>query len=581
MSFPKNNSTEKKAQIAYFSMEIGISHELPTYAGGLGVLAGDLLKSYADLNIPFVGVTLLNEKGYFRQSIDDSGKQIESDLSWPIRKYMKLMPHKVTVSIAGRPVIVRAWKHLINGQAGNRSPIFFLDTNCSENSDADKKLTSHLYGGDRQYRLAQEIVLGVGGLRMLKALGYYDIQKYHLNEGHAALLAIELLHGLSSDKEQEEKTIATVKDRCVFTTHTPVAAGHDQFTQTLWRKLLGDFVPPSIYKKIITPEKKVSMTLLALTMSTYINGVAKQHARVTREMFPSYHINSITNGVHPPSWTSPAWSDLFDKNLSGWRLDPHILRNALIINNQAVWRAHQLSKQALLKEIEKSCGQKYDQNTFTLGFARRFTAYKRPDLLFFDLERLKNIAARHGGLQLVFAGKAHAQDRQGKKLINNINKLALQLRQEQGLLRLVFLPQYDMRLAKLMVSGSDAWLNTPQLPYEASGTSGMKAALNGVPHFSTIDGWWLEGLLEGLTGWGIGAHPQDKNISFAGDIDPEPDANSLYKKLDAVILPLFYKNNSAWINIMKHCIAINGSFFNTYRMAQQYLTNAYLAQSDE
>jgi starch phosphorylase len=566
---------KEKEHIAYFTMEVGISHKIPTYSGGLGILAGDTLKSFADMKVPVVGMTLLNEKGYFYQRIDADGNQIEQPVQWNVSDFMVLMPNIILVNIEGRQVKVRAWKLMIRGVTGNSLPIFFLDTNIEDNSDYDRTLTSYLYGGDRNYRLAQEIILGIGGVRMLESLGYSNLKKYHMNEGHAALLTIELLKKTYHDSNCEESCydLESVKDKCVFTTHTPVAAGHDRFDVGLFRKLLGDYVPNFILNKAIH-DNLVNMTLFALIMSNYINGVAKRHGEITREMFPEYRIDSITNGIHPMTWVNPSYKDLFDKYIPGWAADPFSLRYALSVPKEDIWNAHYEAKKNLIDEVNQRTNAGFHIERFTIGYARRFTAYKRPDLLLFDINRLKDVAQKVGDIQIVFAGKAHTQDFQGKEIIKKVIYMARDLNAQNCKVKIVFLEHYDMKLARLMVSGCDVWLNTPQRPYEASGTSGMKAALNGVPHFSTLDGWWIEGHIENVTGWSIGAHPHDKD--FNEDGDSSKDAYDMYDKLEKIIIPTFYGNREKWIEIMRHSIALNASFFNTYRMAQQYVTNAYL-----
>ncbi|GIU70206.1 MAG: alpha-glucan phosphorylase [Candidatus Woesearchaeota archaeon] len=562
-----------KEYIAYFSMEIGISHSIPTYAGGLGILAGDLLKAFADLKVPVVGITLLNEKGYLKQIIKD-GQQLEQPQEWNIAERLVLLPNQIIVRIDGRDVKIRVWKHLIRGISGYNVPVFFLDTNVEGNSEYDKKLTSFLYGGDREYRLAQECILGIGGVRMLESLGYNHIKKYHMNEGHASLLTVELLKKTYKDSYDEEHSydVEYVRERCVFTTHTPVAAGHDHFDIPLVRKLLGNYIPEFILTKSLN-NGELSMTLLGLNLSKYINGVAKRHTEVTREMFPQYSIDSITNGIHHLTWISKPFSELYDSFIPGWIFDPFALRYALSIPKDKILEAHFQSKQALIDEVNSRTNAGYHIARFTIGYARRFTEYKRPDLLLYDINRLKSITEKVGDIQIVFAGKAHPNDVQGKYLIKKIIDIATDINKQNTRLKIVFLDDYDMRLAKILVSGCDVWLNTPQRPFEASGTSGMKAALNGVPQISTLDGWWLEGCIDNVTGWSIGPHPQDPNFKIDPDMNDE--AKDLYDKLEQIV-PLFYGNKERWTDIMRHCIAINGSFFNTIRMAQQYVANAYI-----
>ena len=562
-------------RLAYFTMEAGISHKIPTYAGGLGILAGDTLKSYADLHVPVVGVTLLNQKGYFYQKLDDEGNQIEQPVIWNPEDFMEKMGPQVSVDIEKRTVHLQAWKLLVKGMDGFKLPVLFLDSDLPGNSAYDRTLTSYLYGGDRAYRLSQEMILGIGGIRMLEALGYSQVNKYHMNEGHAALLIIELLRKLAKDPfNPTEADLEVVRKKCVFTTHTPVAAGHDTFETALFYRLAGDYVPSVLMQKA-TADGHVNMTLLGLNGSHYVNGVAKRHGEVTRAMFPEYQIDSITNGIHPPSWASPSFAALFDSTIPGWRKDPFGLRYALSIPKEKIWQAHADSKKELIDYINEHNNSGFHPERFTLGFARRFTAYKRPDLILYDVERLMQIAEKVGDIQLVFAGKAHPQDGEGKELIKKAFKTCEEVNARGGKLRLAFLRNYDMQLSRRMVAGCDVWLNTPLAPREASGTSGMKAALNGVPHFSTLDGWWVEGYIENLTGWAIGGKPLDE-VNLDSEINNEADALDLYDKLEQTIVPTFYGNRDKWIDIMRHCIAINASFFNTYRMAHQYIAQAYM-----
>ncbi|MEM0465984.1 MAG: alpha-glucan family phosphorylase [Candidatus Thermoplasmatota archaeon] len=547
-----------KPKIAYFSMEIGINERIPTYSGGLGILAGDTLKSCADLNVPIVGVTLLSENGYFYQRIDDHGNQIELPFNFNIEDYLTLLPSKTMVTIEGRKVGIRIWHYLIRGLSGYVVPVFFLDTNLPENSEQDREITKYLYGGDNRYRLMQEIVLGIGGVRALQALGYKTIDKYHMNEGHAALGTLELY--------RQYKDVEKVREQCVFTTHTPVAAGHDQFDINLARTLLTDMLPDVLLKDI-TFENKLNMTRLALYFSHYVNGVAKKHGEVSRMMFPGYSIDSITNGVHSATWVSEPFARLFDQYLPGWRSDPYSLRAAFSIDKQDLWKAHMEAKQRLIDFVNSRYNTGLNYDHFTIGFARRQTAYKRPELLISDPERLMRIADKAGPIQIIYAGKAHPKDISGKE---SIKKIFHVMKTIQGKVKIAFIHNYDISIAKLMTSGVDLWLNTPRRPQEASGTSGMKAAHNGVPQFSTLDGWWIEGRIENITGWAIGTRKSNERES-----DDETDRNEMYDKLENWIIPKFYKDRDNWIRTMRSCIAINASFFNTNRMIQQYVLNAY------
>ena len=552
------NELKGKPKIAYFSMEIGIDERLPTYSGGLGILAGDTLKSCADLNVPLVGVTLLSEKGYFYQKIDREGNQLENPANFSVTNLLKKLPSKTNVNIEGRDVELRVWIYEFKGLNDYIIPVFFLDSNIDSNHDWDKNLTKYLYGGDNKYRLAQEIILGVGGVKILQSLGYNTIDKYHMNEGHAALGTLELY--------KQFNDVNKVRDQCVFTTHTPVAAGHDQFDLSYAKSMLGDLFPDSLINDI-TFENKLNMTRLALYFSHYVNGVAKKHKEISQLMFPGHSIDSITNGVHTATWVSNPFQRLYDKHMSGWRSDPYILRSAFSINKDEIWNAHIESKKRLIDFVNERYNVDMNYHDFTIGFARRQTAYKRPDLIISNQNRLLEIAEKVGPIQIIYSGKAHPKDENGKKIIRLIHEA---MRNINGKVKITFIHNYNMTIGKMMTAGVDLWLNTPKRPLEASGTSGMKAAHNGVPQFSTLDGWWLEGCIENITGWSIGPETSDDEKS-----DDERDRNDLYNKLESWIIPKFYNDRDNWIRTMRSCIAINASFFNTNRMVQQYVLNAY------
>lgn len=549
--------------IAYFSMEIALEEGMPTYSGGLGILAGDTIRSAASLRVPMVAMTLLHRKGYCFQKLDASGWQKEEAVDWIVEDFLTERPERVAVVIEGRNVSVRAWEYTLSAPNGFTIPIFFLDTDLPENSEWDRTLTHYLYGGDSHYRICQETILGMGGVRMLRAMGYNRINRFHMNEGHASLLTLELLDEAAKKRGANSITdddVESVRRQCVFTTHTPVEAGHDKFPMDLVQKVLGR---RDIYerKNIFCCEGVLNLTYLALNLSHYINGVAKKHGETTRLMFARYSIDSITNGVHAPTWMSPSFQQLLNKYIPGWSEDNFSLRYALNIPLEEIWEAHLKAKKELLKFVNRETNLGMDSESLTLGFARRVATYKRADLLLSDINRLKNLAA-HGPLQIIYAGKAHPQDTQGKEIIQKIFRAKEMLKDG---IKIAYLENYDMDIAKLMTAGVDVWLNTPQPPMEASGTSGMKAALNGVPSLSILDGWWIEGCIEGITGWAIG--DMHANSSDNG--------KDLLDKLEKIIIPIFYKEQKAFRTIMAHCIALNGSFFNTQRMVQQYVLNAY------
>jgi starch phosphorylase len=555
--------------VAYFSMEIAVRTDIRTYAGGLGVLAGDLLRAAADLGLPMIGVTLLHRSGYFFQELTPDGVQREAPVAWPVADELSPVDAICRVEVEGRRVAVRAWRHRIVGLGGS-VPVLFLDTDCPENDAYDRGLTGALYGGDERYRLAQEVVLGIGGVRMLRALGHGDVARYHMNEGHSALLALELLaEGTARGTSPDAEALDRVRQLCVFTTHTPVPAGHDQFPLELARRVVGGEAVDVLRKLECcdTVEGRLNMTLLGLRFSRYVNGVTERHGAVSRSMFPGYPIGSITNGVHSATWTAPPFRALFDRRIPDWRRDNFSLRTAISIPPDEVDAAHREGKDGLVDLVNREANAGFERRLLTLGFARRMTPYKRPTLLFHDPDRLRTLARRHGGLQVVFAGKAHPRDEGGRQLIRELVQRREALRPD---VRVAFLPDYDLQLALGLVSGVDAWLNTPRPPQEASGTSGMKAAHNGVPSLSVLDGWWREGCVEGVTGWAIGPwqRPADDGLDAL-------DARDLYRVLDEVVLPVYRSDPGRWAALMRSTIAINASFFNAQRMLQEYLVLAY------
>jgi starch phosphorylase len=556
--------------IAYFSMECGIDAAMPTYSGGLGILAGDTLKSAADLGLGIVGVTLLHRRGYFRQHLDSSGKQSETDSEWSPEQFLTLLSPRVLVVIAGHNVHIQAWRYLIRGESGHTVPIYFLDTMMPENNEWDCTLTDHLYGGDDYYRLCQEVVLGFGGVAMLRALGYQSIQAYHMNEGHSALVTLALLEeqawgrGLALAKDDDKEA---VRQRCIFTTHTPLPSGHEGFPLSLAHGVLGQERTDFLISAQCCPEGILNMTNLAINFSRYINGVSMRHEEVARNIFSSYSIEAVTNGVHALTWTSAPFQRVYDKYVPEWRRDNHYLRYAISIPLDDIWQAHAQAKQEMLAEVERRSGVRLPAGVMTIGFARRATTYKRTDLLFRDLDRLQRIHSRVGPIQVLCGGKAHPRDEEGKAMIKHIFEAGATLKDT---ITVVYLEEYDIALAKYLCSGVDLWLNTPQKPLEASGTSGMKAALNGVPSLSVLDGWWIEGHIEGVTGWSVGD-------GWRPEANPGDDTMSLYDKLEYIILPMFYDRPTAFATIMRSAIALNGSYFNAQRMLVQYMQNAYLA----
>ncbi len=554
--------------VAYFSMEIAIHPGMPTYSGGLGILAGDTLRSAADLGVPLAAFTLLHRKGYFQQHLDSSGTQTEEVQPWNPADFCSEESARVTVLVEDRVVTVRAWRYDLAGRFGHVVPIYLLDTDLDGNSGWDRGLTDHLYGGDENYRLQQEIVLGMGGVRMANALGL-QVNVYHMNEGHAALLTLALLEaqlGGGPLGAATEADIEQVRRKCVFTTHTPVPAGHDRFSTEQAIRILGGDRTARLQQQGCFRDGLLNMTLLALRFSRYANGVAMQHGKVSRQMFPEFTIGTITNGVHAPTWMSEPMQQLLDENIPAWRRDNLYLRNAIDLPEDKFLAAHARAKEELLAEVGSRTGLVLDPKVLTLGFARRVATYKRAGLMFTDPERLKQIAAAAGGLQILYAGKAHPQDGPGKALIHRVVEEAA--RSSSELLRIVYLENYAWDLGAMLTAGVDVWVNTPKRPYEASGTSGMKAAMNGVPSLSILDGWWIEGCIEGVTGWAIEDGASD-----------EDEARSLYSKLENAVVPLYRDSPEKWARMMRTTLAFNASYFNTNRMVKQYARNAYYPES--
>jgi starch phosphorylase len=548
-------------------MEIGISPALPTYSGGLGMLAGDTLRSAADTGAPMVAVSLVHRRGYFRQHLDALGQQTESDVPWTPEK----LPNAgeiVELTMQGRQISVQAWRFDVVGVEGHIIPVFLLDTDVEGNDPFDRRLTDHLYGGDTYYRLCQETVLGLAGVALLHKLGCLPAV-YHMNEGHAALLALGLLEdrletGASLSSATEEDRIA-VSQQCVFTTHTPVPAGHDMFGPDQMYAVLGDLRAQTLERFGCIHNGLLNMTYVALRFSRWVNGVSMQHGKVSQIMFPDYHVESVTNGVHAATWVAPPLQRLFDEEMPRWRHDNQYFRSVYGIKPSRIANAHRVGKRRLVEVVANRTGEALNESVLTLGFARRVATYKRASLLLEDPKRLVKIAKKIGGLQIVFAGKAHPADTAGKGLIKEVFELAGKI--NSGSLRIVYLENYDWELGAILTQGVDVWVNTPRRPYEASGTSGMKAALNGVPSLSVLDGWWIEGCAEDVTGWAIDD----------GD-DDDAEATSLYDKLEQCIAPMYARPN-AWARMQQHCIAMNGSFFNTDRMLGQYFANAYFPQA--
>lgn len=566
--------------MAYFSMEVALDARLPTYSGGLGVLAGDFLRSAADLQMPLVAVTLAYRDGYFRQRIDASGHQVEAPVRWERGDLLERLEPTVEVEIGGRPVTVGAWQLLLPGVGGGFLPIVFLDTDVPGNTVEARAITDQLYGGDLEHRLRQEVVLGIGGVSMLRELGYRDVVTFHINEGHASLLTLRLLEAEMADGATAATAgqVEAVRAKCAFTTHTPVPAGHDRFPVELVRTVLCERHTAMLESLGLLGGDVLNMTSLATALSAYVNAVSRRHGEVTKAMMPEVDVSFITNGVHHVHWAAPATQALFDEHLPGWRSDSSMLRYASDIPLESIGSAHAESKRVLLEIVAEQAEVALDEDALTIGLARRVTPYKRTLLLFSDPRRLAAIAEEHGRLQVVCSGKAHPRDTVGKETIASLVSLGRRL---SPWVQVVFLENYDLTLAAALCAGSDLWLNTPQRPLEASGTSGMKAAVNGVPSLSILDGWWIEGCVEGVTGWAIGDGPEAEAVvaDAAERVTAEQvaarDATALYEKLDGVVAPMYVGDREAYLRVRRAAIALNGSFFSTDRMVREYAQAAY------
>ncbi len=561
--------------IAYFSMEIAIGDEIPGFSGGLGVLAGDYLRSASDLGVPAVGVTLVYHRSFFRQDFDEEGRQIELPVRWAPADHLERLDTQVKITLAGRTVVVGAWQRVLTGVGGGTVPVYFLDTQLPENDPEDQAITDRLYTGVAAERLSQETVLGLAGPAMLRELGHTNIASYHQNEGHASLVPVSLLsealEGRVGDATPED--IEAVRDHCVFTTHTPVPAGHDRFTPEVATEILGRELMAGLTKIGCLDKGALNMTVLGMFFAGFINGVAQRHGAVSQAMFPQYEIDAITNGVHVPTWVAPSTARLFDRHLARWRHDNTMLRYASVIPLEEIQAAQAEAKLVLIDEVARSHGATLDPDVLTIGVARRATPYKRNDLLLSQPDELRALVERAGPIQVVYSGKAHPLDKPGKELIARVTAAARDLADD---VTVVYLQNYGMGLAALLVAGVDVWLNNPVAPHEASGTSGMKAAINGVPSLSVLDGWWVEGHVEGVTGWAIGRDlGPDVELPIG---DPEvdgADAAELYRMLGDVVAPLYYGDPDGFTAVRRGAMALNGSFFTTQRMVAEYAARAY------
>ncbi len=612
---------EKDFRVAYFSAEFGVNDSIPNYSGGLGVLAGDHVKSASDLNVPLVGVGLMYQQGYFRQYLTSDGWQQEN---YPENDFhnmpLRLMrdpetnePLTIYVPMKERQVAIRIWKLSVG-----RVSIYLLDTNNTLNAEGDRAITDQLYGGDIEHRLQQEIILGIGGVRALEELGI-EPAVYHLNEGHSAFVMLERLRRLLREGLSRDEATLLVQSTSVFTTHTPVPAGNDVFPSELISNYLGNFakelgvgIDELLGFGRVRPEDKgegFCMTVLALKFSAFANGVSELHGRVSRKMWKSLYptveteevpIDHITNGVHIPSWISIEMAMLYYRYLGPkWVEDPDnekVWDRVSAIPDAELWRTHERRRERLVAFTRKrligflnrrgakqqeiqNAREVLDPEALTIGFARRFATYKRGDLIFRDPDRLAAILNNpNRPVQLIFAGKAHPRDMAGKDIIKRIVHFTKDKRFRR---RVVFLEDYDINVARYLVQGVDVWLNNPRRPLEASGTSGMKAAANGALNMSVLDGWWCEAY-NGINGWAIGAGEEYEDTEYQDEVE----ARAILDLLENEVIPAFYKRSSdnlprEWIARMKNNLTTVCSFFNTHRMVEDYMENFYLAAAEK
>ncbi|MBD2206394.1 alpha-glucan family phosphorylase [Calothrix sp. FACHB-1219] len=614
----------KEHPVAYFCAEFGIHESLPVYSGGLGILAGDHLKSSSDLGVPMVGIGLLYRQGYFRQRLNRNGWQEDYYIDNPflhmpieLIKTQTGEPLTIQLEVRQRTVKVQIWQVQVG-----RVTLYLLDSDREDNDPIDRWLTGHLYGGNLETRIAQEVVLGIGGVRALEALGIQPAV-YHLNEGHAAFCTLEVAR---LEIERTGKSFydveATVRDRCVFTTHTPVPAGHDVFSPDLidsffahyWTQLRlsrEQFLALGA-RRLGDPWEPFGMTVLALRMTRACNGVSELHGQVSRKMWTVLYprvsedqvpIGYITNGVHAPTWTAPLLGDLYNQYLGeNWHtqaMKPEMWAKVDTIPDEELWWRHRVLKERLIaytrykvKKAREQRGESYesiqatetllDPDVLTIGFARRFSPYKRGDLILRDAERaLKIFGNANHPVQIIFAGKAHPADEEGKRIIQRLMEWC-----HHGEIRnrVAFIEDYDIYTGQKLVQGVDVWLNNPRRPLEASGTSGQKVCFNGGLNCSVLDGWWCEGYQadsngKGINGWAIGedAHTSDQ------ELQDRIDSRSLYQLLEEEIVPLYYDRNPQgvsprWVQMMKASIKTNCPLFNTDRMIADYVSQVYVPE---
>ncbi|MGA1974799.1 MAG: alpha-glucan family phosphorylase [Conexivisphaerales archaeon] len=551
--------------LAYFVMEIGLESDIPTYSGGLGILAGDTAYAFADMGIPAVFLTLLYKAGYTKQKLSPSGQQQDLECRWLYKERLTPLRPVVRLEVEDSVMSLKLWQYTVKGRVD--VPVIFLDTDVLENPPSFRSATDRLYLSEGRERLIQELILGVGGYRALKALDI-SADLYQMNESHAALLTVELL--------KEYRSLAEVRRHCVFTTHTPVAGGHDSFPLQMVRDVLKKYYWMDWGSE--AGGDAISLSHLAAKYSCLTNAVSLRHRFTSGRILHSDDIEHVTNGVYHRRWVQEEIKGVFDKYIPSWEAEPHLLVHAYEIPPDELAMAHRSAKAKLVSLVDAQSTADFSEEPLTIGLAKRITAYKRNGMVLGDPRRLAKIADEHGRIQLVFAGKAHPKDDAGKESLVRMYEQANQVMMKTDKVKVAFIEDYSIEIAKVMVSGCDVWLNNPRRPLEASGTSGMKAALNGVLNLSVWDGWWLEGGVEGVNGWGIGRRPAWDALTESDDSE---DMEALYTKLADQVLPMYYKGHSRWLEMAKASIATIGPRFNTYRMVREYMAKWYARSNSQ
>ena len=555
--------------IAYFVMECAVDSRIPTYSGGLGILAGDTLQSFADLEVPAVCITLLWKNGFTRQKLASDGTQLDSVQEWDVERYMQPTNIKIKMPLGDKDITITAYKYTIESTKGdNEIDAYFLTPDVPENDPGTRKICDRLYIEGGLTRLKQEIILGIGGYEMLKAIKYKPFL-YHINESHSAFLIASLMKDMND--------LNRVKSRVVFTTHTPIPAAFDKFAMKDVASMLGRYcdkqVLYDIYQEKLEDNDELNLSWLAIKNAKNVVAVSRKHKFVSEQIFEGYRLKYVTNGIHHIKWASAHHKMLYTKYIKGWEDDPDLLRDVACIPDNEFAQAHILSKEALVEMVNSESDASFIPEDFTIAMAKRITHYKRNNLILSNPNKLIEIAENKGNIQIIFAGKAHPADPDGLAMIKSIHNASQYIASKTKKIKIAFLENYNIHKANIILAGVDLWLNNPVRPLEASGTSGMKASLNGVPNFSVLDGWWLEACMEGINGWGIGPRPAWTDLSYSDDIQ---DLNDIYGKLEFNILDLYYKNFSDYLKIMKMAVSTIAPYFNTHRMVSEYVTDLYL-----